>query len=157
MGLIATIPLFFAWWAYVDLSGGIYNHGAYKEVDLKAMSTFDMDQFNGTETDIPERFRGLEGQQIMAVGEMWAPRSAGDGKLGYFVLVYSRTKCCFNGPPLAQHFVDGNVVPGKHVYYYESPVRVWGRLHVFIDKDPATGKIKSVYHIDVDKVEPIES
>ena len=77
-----------------------------------------MDQMNATMQDIPEKWRALEGKKFMAVGEMWAPNYAGDSeRLSYFQLVYSKTKCCFSGPPLAQHFVDGYVVKGKHVYY----------------------------------------
>jgi hypothetical protein len=156
--IVAPIVLVFVWWLRIDLSGGIINQGDYKEVDLKAMSTFDMDQMNAKLTDIPEKWRALEGQKIMAIGEMWAPHSASSsGRLDYFQLVYSKTKCCFSGPPLAQHFVDGNVAKGAHVYYYDVPVKVWGTNHVYIRKDPQTGVIKSVYHFDVDKVEPIEN
>ena len=152
------IVLVFFWWLNVYWSGGIVNYGDYKEVDLKAMSTFDMDQMTAKMEDIPTKWRALEGQKVMAIGEMWQPHSAGNSaRLDYFQLVYSKTKCCFSGPPLAQHFVDGSVVKGAHVYYYDVPVKVWGTNHVFIRKDPQTGVIKSIYHFDVDKVEPIEN
>ena len=153
--IIVPIGFVFGMWVNEVRSNGIYNRGDFLEVNLKAMSTFDMDQHNAVQTDIPAPFRALEGKKVMMIGEMWAPQSAGAG-LGYFQLVYSKTKCCFSGPPLAQHFVDGNVVPGKLVYYYDVPVKVWGTLHVSISKDK-DGVIKSVYHVDVDKVEPIES
>jgi len=152
--MLVGVPFYI--WADEVITGGIHNHGSYKEVDLKAMSSFDMDQVNGTMQDIPQKFRNLEGQKVLLIGEMWAPHEAGDGTLSYFVLVYSKTKCCFNGPPLAQHFVDGNVVQGASVYYYETPVKVWGTLHVFVRKE-ADGVIKSIYHFDVNKVEPIEN
>ena len=156
--IVVPILLLFFWWLNEFLSGGIHDYGSYKEVDLKAMSTFDMDQMNATMQDIPSKWRALEGQKVMAMGEMWAQQYAGDSaRLDYFQLVYSKTKCCFNGPPLAQHFVDGNVVKGKHVYYYPVPVKVWGTIHTFIRKDSQSGVIKSIYHIDVDKVEPIEN
>ncbi len=155
--IILPIALLFFWWLSEFLSGGIHDYGAFKEVDLKAMSSFDMDQTNATMQDIPAKWRALEGQKILAVGEMWAPNYAGDSaRLDYFQLVYSRTKCCFNGPPLAQHFVDGYVVKGKHVYNYEVPVKVLGTLHVYVRKDPTSGIIKSIYHVDVEKVTPIE-
>jgi len=156
--VVVPILLLFFWWLNEFLSGGIHDYGAYKEVDLKAMSTFDMDQMNATMQDVPSKWRALEGQKVMAIGEMWAPHSAADSaRLDYFQLVYSKTKCCFNGPPLAQHFVDGNVVRGKRCYYYDVPVKVWGTIHTFIRKDPQSGVIKSIYHVDVDKVEPIEN
>jgi hypothetical protein len=155
--IILPIALLFFWWLNIFLSGGISDHGAYKEVDLKAMSTFDMDQMNATMKDIPEKWRNLEGKKVLMIGEMWAPNYAGDSaRLNYFQLVYSKTKCCFSGPPLAQHFVDGYVVKGARVYYYDVPVQVWGTEHTYVRKDPTTGVIKSIYHVDVDKVTPIE-
>ncbi|MDP9174933.1 MAG: hypothetical protein M3O30_13875 [Planctomycetota bacterium] len=154
--VILPIAGMFYVWVNETITGGIHNFGSYSEVDLKAMSTFDMDQTNATKQDIPEKWRQLEGKSVMMIGEMWAPKDAGDGKLSYFQLVYSKTKCCFSGPPLAQHFVDGNVNKGVNSYYYDTPVKVWGKLHVYIRKDP-DGVIKSIYHVDVDKVEPLES
>jgi hypothetical protein len=146
--------LFWIWFSEY-ITGGIHNYGSYKQVDLKAMSTFDMDQHYATMADIPEKWRNLEGQKVLMIGEMWASHSAGyDQKLDYFQLVYSKTKCCFSGPPLAQHFVDGNVVPGKHVYYYDVPVKVLGTIHVSIRKEGDV--IKSIYHVDVVKIDPIE-
>jgi hypothetical protein len=154
VGTLIGVPFYI--WADEVITGGIHNHGDYKEVNLKAMSTFDMDQVNGSMDDIPKKFRDLEGQKVMMIGEMWNPISAGEDKLAYFVLVYSKTKCCFNGPPLAQHFVDGNVVNGATVYYFDTPVKAWGTMHVYIRKDTG-GVIKSIYHVDIDKVEPIEN
>ncbi len=151
--LIAGVPIYM--WLDEAFTGGIHDRGAYKEVDLKAMSLFDMDQYSATMKDIPEQFRQLEGKDVMMVGEMWQPHSAGGDTLSYFQLVYSKTKCCFSGPPLAQHFVDGNVVNGSSVYYFDVPVKVRGKLHVNIRKNDA-GKIQSIYHVDVNSVEPIE-
>ena len=156
--IVLPIMLLFFWWLNEFLSGGIHNEGAYKEIDLKAMSSFDMDQMNATMEDIPSKWRSLEGEKVLAIGEMWAPHSADDSeKLDYFQLVYSKTKCCFSGPPLAQHFVDAYVNKGKHVYYYDVPVKVWGTEHTVIRKDPQTGVIKSIYRFDVDKVQPIDN
>jgi hypothetical protein len=158
--LVVALPILglFGWWLNEFIGGGITDYGAYKKVDLKAMSSFDMDQVNATTQDIPNKWRELEGKQVLMIGEMWDPHSAGnDSRLAYFQLVYSKTKCCFSGPPLAQHFVDGYVVQGKHVYYYDVPVQVLGTLHVYIRKDPTTGVIKSIYHVEVQKVDPIEN
>jgi hypothetical protein len=157
LGAIVLIMVGVPFYIWVDevVTGGIHDYGGFKEVDLKAMSTFDMDQASGSMDDIPLKFRQLDGKRCMMIGEMWNPMGAGDDSLRYFVLVYSNTKCCFNGPPLAQHFVDGNVLKGAKVYYYDVPVKVWGTVHVSLRKDPG-GVIKSIYHVDVDKVEPIE-
>ena len=108
----------------------------------------------GAQKLLPEVLR--QGQRVMMTGEMWAPQNATDGNLGYFQLVYSRSKCCFNGPPLAQHFVDGNVIPGTTVGYWDSPVRVWGTIHISPRRDKGSTKILSIYHVDVDKVEPVQ-
>jgi hypothetical protein len=146
---------FFYVWARQVISGGIINHGNYLEVNLKAMSSFDLDQMNGRVSDVPQKFRDLEGRRVALEGQMWAPKDAGDGTINYFQLVYSKTKCCFNGPPLAQHFVDSNVMPHRDVYYYgDEMVRVWGTLHVKFRRE-AGGVIKSVYAVDVDRVDPL--
>ncbi|MGA2233708.1 MAG: hypothetical protein ABSH22_22615 [Tepidisphaeraceae bacterium] len=140
-------------WARGVIDGGIINEGDYFHVDLKAMSSFNLDQVNGTPNDVPARFRELEGKRVLLDGQMWAPTSAGSDSVNYFQLVYSITKCCFNGPPLAQHFVDANVVPGRVVYNYgQDPIHVWGTLHIRFRKEPG-GVIKAVYEVDVDKVE----
>jgi hypothetical protein len=159
--LLAAIALLFIGgpffvWARDALTGGIVRHGNYADVNLKAMSTFDMDQMTGTPDDIPAKFRALEGQRVHMMGEMWDPTDAGDGGISYFQLVYSKTKCCFNGPPLAQHFVDGNVIPGHTVYYYgNGMVSVWGTLHIHFRRDPDSKVIKSIYEVDVDRVDPV--
>jgi hypothetical protein len=150
---IVGVPIY--WFLDETITGGVHDHGTYKEVNLKAMSSFDMDQENATMDDIPQKFRDLEGDDVLMIGEMWAPKDAGDGKLSYFQLVYSKTKCCFNGPPLAQHFVDGNVVTGATVYYYDVPVKVWGKVHIYVRKEGDV--IKSIYHVDVHRVEPIDN
>ena len=57
--LVMIVPigsLFYVWLSEM-LSGGIHDHGTYKQVDLKAMSTFDMDQQTATLDDIPQKWR----------------------------------------------------------------------------------------------------
>jgi hypothetical protein len=143
----------FLYWLRLELSRGIIRHGDYSEVNLKAMSSFDMDQSNGTESDVPARFRALDGSRVALDGEMWNGNSAGDS-VKYFQLVYSIAKCCFNGPPLAQHFVDSNVIPGHSVDFYRGTmVRVWGTMHIRFRRE--AGVIKSVYQVDVDEVDPL--
>lgn len=153
---VVLIPI--GWLTYIFLhetfTGGITRHGNFSEVDLKAMSNFDMDQNGATRDDIPKRWRDLDGQRVMFTGQMWSPQQAGNGYLSYFQTVYSKTKCCFSGPPLAQHFVDCSVKPGVEAEYYgDDFVHVYGTLHVYIRKE--AGVIKSIYHVDVDKVEPL--
>src|SRR5688500_4837697 len=74
-------------YTYVDsaLSGGIKDvGGGFKQVDLKAMSTFSLDQQNGTIDDVPQKWRALDGQKVILYGEIWQPLSAGDGRMATF-------------------------------------------------------------------------
>src|SRR5687768_14568220 len=86
---------------YLDiaLTGGVKDLGnGYKQVDLRAMSTFPFDQNNGTLDDVPEQWRALDDQKVVLYGEMYNDMSAGD-RLATFELVYSIAKCCLSGPP----------------------------------------------------------
>jgi len=146
----------FVLWLFHAVADGRIPFGKYWEVDLKAMSTFDMDQVNATTADIPKQWRDLEGKKVVLTGEMWAPRDNGKGLLTYFQLV-DPSKLHFDGPcapPLAQWFVDCNVVKGAQVEYLEGKVQVSGTIHIRIDKDKR-GVIKSIYHVDVVDVKPI--
>jgi hypothetical protein len=137
------------------IRGGIrVRADGYTEVNLKAMSTFVFDQYQGTIEDVPERFRALNGKKVILEGEIWAPNAASDHLHG-FELVYSIQKCCFSGPPQIQHFIQSKVVNGGKVPYYGGLVRVYGVLRVEVTKDPEAGKINGVYHLDVERLEPV--
>jgi hypothetical protein len=133
------------------LTGGVHNRGDYLEVDLKALSSFEMDQATATINDVPPQWRQLDSRRVMLVGEMWDARGAGD-KVKTFQLCYSVAKCCFSGPPKVQHFVDSRVPDGKDVDYYGTQVRVLGTLRVNVKHE--AGKVISVYQMDVESVEP---
>ena len=142
-------------YVYIDsaVHGGIKDvGGGYKEVDLKAMSLFSFNQETGTIDDIPQKWRDLDGQKVVVYGEMWQPYSSRSSNVDGFQLVYSIAKCCFNGPPQIQHFVQARVVPGKEVEYFNNMVRVKGTLHVRVTKD--AGKVTGVYYLDVESVDP---
>jgi hypothetical protein len=145
----------FPMYIYLDsaLSGGIHDRGDYLECDLKAMSTFPFDQNNGTRTDVPKQWRDLDGKRVQVVGEIYAPDSASP-QLEHFQLVYSIAKCCFNGPPQIQHFVQAKAASAdKPVPYYQGLVKVTGTLHVDVKRD--AGKVTQVYAMDVERAEPI--
>jgi hypothetical protein len=124
--------------------------GGYKEVDLKAMSVFPFDQVNGTIDDIPIKWRQLDGTKVIANGEMWQAQSAAR-YVDSFDLVYSISKCCFNGPPQIQHFVHARASKGAELEYIEGLVRVKGTLHVKVTRE--ADKVSGVYWMDVDTVE----
>ena len=138
---------------YLDsvLSGGIHRRGNFIEADLKAMSDFPFDQNNGTIDDIPQKWRQLDGKTVQVIGQIWAPDSASPA-LTHFQLCYSIAKCCFNGPPQIQHFVQARAAKG-YVYYSDGLVRVTGVLHVKVKNEG--GKVTQVYAMDVENAEPI--
>jgi len=119
---------------------------------------FDMDQYNVTMDDIPKKWRDLDGQEVVITGEIikddfWTPRYDGNDQLTSFQLVYSLPHSGRVRP--AQQFVDCNVVKGVKVEYSDDIVQVFGTIHIRIDKNTRTGVIKSIYHVDVVDVKPI--
>jgi hypothetical protein len=145
-------------YTYLDsaLSGGIKDvGGGFKQVDLKAMSTFSFDQQNGTIDDVPQKWRELDGQKVIFYGEIWQPLSAGNGQMSSFDLCYSIADCCFSGPPQVQHFVKCKVEPDRPANYYQNLVKVTGTLRVDVQRDAEANKISQVFALDVTSVEPV--
>jgi hypothetical protein len=155
---LAIIAAPFIWGTYVGaryfINGGIQDMGDYKKVDLKALGFFNFDQRDGAMTDVPDKFRKLDGQRVMLEGFMYSPNSA--SRLHDFQFVYNVTKCCFNGPPLVQERVFAHCAPGKSLRYVPDYVRLVGVLHVNVVKDSA-GIITSVYTMDVQKAEDVRA
>src|SRR5450432_2525190 len=152
--LVVGTPLVWVMYTFLnaELTHGIQDAGnGYTHVDLKAMSTFAIDQTNGRIDDVPEMWRKLDGKKVILEGEIWAPDSA-SAELNHFDLCYSITKCCFSGPPLVQHFVKSKPSQGT-VSFYNGLVKVKGTLHVSII--PGGDKIASIYQLDVESVEPV--
>src|SRR6266446_1070382 len=152
-GLI-LIPIGYMVYLFADtwIRHGIWNasderYGIYKKVDLKAMSLFQMNQISATDADIPPEYRALDGKRVMLVGEQYLSRSLRGPDLE-FDLVYSITKCCFNGPPQIQHFVKCKALPGKNLDTYAGLVKVVGMLHVGVQLE--NGRVASVYRMDVE-------
>src|SRR5256885_14982873 len=138
---VILIPIGYVVYLFADtwISHGIWNardsrYGSYKKVDLKAMSLFQMDQISATNADIPPEYRALDGQRVMLVGEQYLSRSL-RGRDLEFDLVYSITKCCFNGPPQIQHFVKCKALPGKNLDTYVGLVKAVGTLHVGVQSE----------------------
>jgi len=154
--LLGIVVLIIGWvlWIYVQtyVTGGIIDRGSYLEVDLKAISLFEMDQANATDESIPRQFRALDGQRVLLIGEMYQPFFAGDGEVSKFDLVYSIAKCCVTASPKIQHFVKAAVMPGRRCSTYSGLVKVIGTFHVGVQK--AGGRVSSIYRIDVESVQP---
>jgi hypothetical protein len=152
--LVVLLPVAALAWVYYDFksTGGIRQGvDGYKIVDLKAMSDFPFDNQAGTLEDVPEIYRGLDGQKVELVGEMWTGSTAAS-RVTDFSLVYSIADCCYTDEPQVQHFVDARVIGEDPVKFYRSPVRVRGTLHV--DVQTRGGRVTSVYQLDVENVEP---
>src|SRR4051794_32598742 len=66
--------------------------GGYKQVDLKALGNFQFDDRDGSVNDVPAVYRGLDGQKVVLIGEMYSDNGASD--VNKFQLVYSIAKCC---------------------------------------------------------------
>jgi hypothetical protein len=148
----AVFVVVYPMYVYVQalVTGGIVRRGDLLDVDLQAMSSFEMDQDHGTTDDIPKRYRDLDGKRVELHGQMWDPYAA-DGKIRAFTLVYSISNCCFLGPPKVQHFVQATVPAGKEAQDMSSDfVDVVGTLHVGVNA--VMGHVQSVYRIDVESV-----
>ena len=150
-----TFP--FVWFGYVflhqELTQGVEQHGDYAKVDLKSLGNFPLDGSNGTISDVPAKFRDLDGKRVVLEGFMYTPNAA-TPQVNNFQFVYSITKCCFNGPPLVQERVFARVPGGKAVPYFDYQlVRVVGTLHVNVVKE--AGIIMSVYTLDVEKLDQV--
>jgi hypothetical protein len=157
---VILIPIGYMVYLFADTwrSHGIWEvrdtrYGSYKKVDLKAMSLFQLNQNSATDADIPPEYRALDGKRVMLVGEQYVTGSSRGAQLE-FDLVYSISKCCFNGPPQIQHFVKCKPMPGKQIETYVGLVKVVGILHVGVQIE--NGRVASVYRMNVESVEPAQ-
>ena len=153
--LLALVAAPFLYVGYVildqSLIGGVTRRGDYYDVDLKSLGYFPFDAAKDDISNVPSRWRELDGKRVALQGEMFDPDSAGD-KISSFQLVYSIQKCCFNGPPRVQERVFASVPKGT-VRYYPQVVRVVGTLHVTAKRDEV-GQISKLYELDVESVDP---
>src|SRR5262249_15408102 len=137
----------------------VYNRGSYKEVNLRALGNFEFDPDYGKITDVPARYRELEGQKVLLSGEIYSLHEAGPN-VGEFQLVYSIQKCCFNGPPRVQErcFATVSRDTKKVTVRGDGYHNVMGTLHVTVKREKLPngelGGVTEVYHLDVDSIEP---
>jgi hypothetical protein len=152
IGCIAAFIVGAPFYLWATMPNGVIRRSGYFDVDCKALASFELDQQNATAANIPARFRALEGKRVAIVGQMWAPNYNGDGSLTYFQLTYSRSRP-ESRPPLGQEFINCVAISGAKIEFQFDAVRVFGIFHVRFRKDPDSGQIKSVYRVDVDRVE----
>lgn len=136
-----------------NVTGGIETVGDTTKVDLKALGNFPFDDTVGTVSDIPARYRALDGKKVQLEGEVFAPDEAGDS-MSQFQLVYSIAKCCFGGPPKVQERVFVEVPQSMKVpnlsYNF---ARVTGTLHIDLKREE--GKSTAVYILKMDDIRPL--
>jgi hypothetical protein len=153
---VSCCPILWLSYVYVNekLSGGIERHADYTKVDLKAMGYFRFDDRNGTDADIPSKYRTLDGSRVMLEGYMNPLQSAG-GTTSEFEFVYNLQICCFNGPPQVQERVVVHVPNYDSVPVYGKVLlQVVGTLHVHVVKD--ADLVQSVYTLDLEEMRPVE-
>ena len=139
-----------------SMSGGVVDRGGFKEVDLKALGNFPFDGVDGKLEDVPKRYRELDGQKVLLKGYMFAPQSSGS-RGRKFEFVYNVSKCCFDGEPQVQERVFA-YAKKDDIALYEQDVfaEVTGTLHVRVEKDAQTGKVTSVYDLDVETTKALD-
>ncbi len=156
--LLVVVAAPFAYFGYAAIDyaafGGIHQEKDLAEVDLKSLGYFQLDGKLGTLSDVPSKWRSLDGKRVALEGSMYDPNSAGRSR--DFEFVYSIAKCCFNGPPLVQERVFAHAPSGHTVPFYSAECRLIGKLKVNVD-NPTGSLVDSVYTIDVEKIEPLKS
>lgn len=155
LALVAT-PV--AWAGYVFFAH--YHYGAFVprdgfvDVDLKELGHFPFDSKVGAESSIPLKARQLDGKRVRLQGLMYS--ASGARQLDRFQLVYDIQICCFNSPPKVQERVFVFCPAGAGVeYVVQRDVRVTGIMHVKINRDPQTGLTRSIFTLDMERVEPV--
>jgi len=105
-----------------------YNHS----IDLQTLGNFYFNEQTGTEADVPEALRKLDGKPVSVMGMMWNLHSSGPDT-SQFQLVYNLQRRRW-APPTVQEriFVHGNRSPIK---FYDEVVRVRGTLHVHVRRN----------------------
>lgn len=154
LALVLGLPLGWVVYTVVKLTvgGGIEQVGDYKEVNLKSMGNFSFDETSADPKQIPDIYRALDGQKVLLVGEMYSDLSS--AYTDNFQLVYSIAKCCFGGPPKVQERVYARIPAGKKVPIVSGLVKCYGILHA--KPEAENGKVRAVYTMDVQKMEPYE-
>jgi hypothetical protein len=108
-----------------------------------------------TPTRFPDSIRSMDGAEVVVPGYMMPYDSDGDGKVLSFYLVRSILICCFGVPPRLNEIVRCEAAPGKSCeYYYNIPVRVYGKLKVGEIRE--YGQVQALYTMSVERIEQLK-
>jgi hypothetical protein len=136
-------------------SVGLYQFsGGYQRVDLKALGDFTLDPERGTISDVPARFRELDGRRIEADGFMWDVTATGN-RVRRFQFVYE-IRSSFGRPPLVQERIFATVPRWRGIAYLPDLCRLYGTLHVNVVHD-ASGVVTSVFTMDVEPADDADT
>jgi hypothetical protein len=150
LALACSLLVGFLIYKIVTSQHGFETQGQVYQVDLKQLGEFQFDDLTGTINDIPPRFRDLDGRQIALEGFIF-PLTAESNKIRDFQFVYNVQS---HSPPRVQQRVFCHVVDGT-IDAFTDEVRITGTFHIPLNKDKDTGKIVTVYTMDVNRVEQL--
>lgn len=147
MGLLVLAGLLWLVSAYRQM----VLHSQYQAVDLKAMGSIAFDDGQGTERDVPQIYRRLDGQKVVIEGEQYADTAA--PLVDRFQLIYGIAQHAPHRPPRVQERIFAQALPGQRLPVYAGRALVYGTLHVRAVRD-SQNRIMSLYSMTVDAVVP---
>lgn len=135
---------------------GINHFHRVWEVDLKQLGNFQFNDLKGNLKDIPQRFRDLNGKVVSIEGFMIFANGPSNDKVQDFELVYEIQPGIDGGPAMqpVQRRIFAHITTTA-LNYSSDEIRVIGTLHVAPNRDKDTGRIISIYTMDVNRVEPL--
>lgn len=98
---------------------------------------------------LPNALLALDGQRVALVGFM-LPTQLNKEKVTQFLLLRTRSACCFGVPPELNEMVEALAAKGPVTALMDTPVKVVGRLHVQEHREGTL--LCSIYQIDVEDV-----
>lgn len=145
--VLAVLVLVSAPW--MELLYRKWTLGGYQLVDLEAMGRISFNDLEGSESDVPEIYRKLDGQKVVIVGEQYVTYTSAP-TVNRFQLIHSFQE---HQPPRLQQRVFAQAQAGKVFPVFAAPVRVYGIFHVRVVRDGAqSNRILSLFDMTVDQV-----
>lgn len=131
--------------------------GRPTEIDFRTLGAFSFDDQAGTLADVPAAARALDGRRVRLNGFMFQPEQLLGPPGGYrFQFAYDPPSPMsrFRGPPLVQERVMSTAGRDTKLYDRYTLCDVVGTLHVRLKRDPLTGRVVSVFDLDVESTKP---
>jgi hypothetical protein len=120
---------------------------------VDALGNFSFDQTSGTDADLPQSVRQLDGKHLTLTGDVWQPYSADQSEhVSGFDLIWLSDYSSWVLPKI-QNFVKCRALPGRRLTAFDGEVAVTGILHVGVERDG--GRMSSIFRLDVDDIKPL--